>query len=341
VNGQYEPGGSFDWDFSGGSPSTSSSEIPPMISYSDEGSYNVELVVDDGYCTGEDILSIEVPPLPMADIVPQTIFCEGLTVTFENNSSNSTSYFWDFGDGVVGDNSTEESPTYTYSNYGTYLVTLVVDPGSPCSYTDEQQFEILPADPIVDLYVIGEPDICDTVPRLNVLWYGSGATIIHWDFGDGNGSYEESAEYIYEENGVYTVTLTAYNEMCDYEEQFQEEISIGFGPILAPVLIPNVFTPTGDHKNEHFRIYYENEDLVLPAGRTIFDYMSYYHLKIYDRWGVLMYDSDDDSLHMWDGDYNGESSEGVYYYILDYQRKCVDDKILSKDGHLTLLRKTK
>ena len=341
LDGQYEASSSFEWDFNGGNPSSSAAENPPVVSYSSQGTYNVEVYVDDGYCTGENVVSIDVPPLPLADIVPQSLFCEGLTVSFENNSSNASTFLWDFGDFVPGDSSTDENPTYTYSDYGTFLVTLVVDPGSPCSYTDEQQFSILPPDPVEALYVIAEPNICDTVPRLSVLWYGQGATSIEWAFGDGNFSNETSAQYVYDDNGTYTVTLTAYNDVCDYEEEFTEEITIGFGPIHSPVLIPNIFTPTGDAKNENFRIFYEDEDLVLPNQRSIFDYMSYYHMQVFDRWGVQVFDSDNDPRKMWDGNFNGESTEGVYYYIVEFQRKCIDDSIQTRDGHLSLLRNTR
>ncbi|MEZ5014214.1 MAG: T9SS type A sorting domain-containing protein [Chitinophagales bacterium] len=46
----------------------------------------------------------------------------GLSVTFDNLSSNAVSYMWDLGD--AGANSTEANPTYTYPDLGIYYVTL-------------------------------------------------------------------------------------------------------------------------------------------------------------------------------------------------------------------------
>ncbi len=46
-----------------------------------------------------------------------------LTVTFTDNSSNATSYLWDFGD---GNTSTQQNPTHTYATQGTYKVCLTV-----------------------------------------------------------------------------------------------------------------------------------------------------------------------------------------------------------------------
>ena len=45
----------------------------------------------------------------------------GLTLVFQNGSANSTSYFWDFGDGQT---STEANPAHTFSAEGQYNVVL-------------------------------------------------------------------------------------------------------------------------------------------------------------------------------------------------------------------------
>lgn len=57
-------------------------------------------------------------PVPEPDF---SYSVEGLTVTFTNNSLESDSYSWDFGD---GNTSTEAAPTHTYSDYGLYSVQL-------------------------------------------------------------------------------------------------------------------------------------------------------------------------------------------------------------------------
>ena len=46
---------------------------------------------------------------------------DGFTVNITNTSTGSTSYSWDFGD---GGSSTDENPSYTYSDEGTYTITL-------------------------------------------------------------------------------------------------------------------------------------------------------------------------------------------------------------------------
>lgn len=48
------------------------------------------------------------------------------TVNFNNLSVNGNTYAWDFGD---GNTSTQQNPTHTYNNYGTYTVELIADGG--------------------------------------------------------------------------------------------------------------------------------------------------------------------------------------------------------------------
>jgi len=49
------------------------------------------------------------------------------TVYFNNTSTHADSYNWDFGDGT---NSTETSPTHTYSALGSYNVVLTANSSS-------------------------------------------------------------------------------------------------------------------------------------------------------------------------------------------------------------------
>lgn len=69
-------------------------------------------------CNEEDPL-----PLPLVDFTTDPEIVEvGVPVTFENLSLNAASYGWDFGDGQTSD---EISPTITFDESGTFIVTLV------------------------------------------------------------------------------------------------------------------------------------------------------------------------------------------------------------------------
>ena len=63
-----------------------------------------------------------------------TVGCKvPFTVNFLNNSSNSTSFIWSFGDGSF---STSTNPTHTYTGYGPYNVQLIASGSLLCGTTD-------------------------------------------------------------------------------------------------------------------------------------------------------------------------------------------------------------
>lgn len=69
--------------------------------------------------------------------------------------------------------------------------------------------------------------------------------------------------------------------------------------------LPNVFTPNADGKNDNF--------IPLPNWRYVKDV----DIKIYDRWGLLMFTTDDPKV-VWDGknqDSKKECSDGTYFYV--------------------------
>lgn len=73
-------------------------------------------------CTGSDQITTTFQPTPVAAFVPDTSNCPN--VIFFNQSSNSTSWDWDFDDGGT---STVQNPTHNYQSAGggTYNVRLI------------------------------------------------------------------------------------------------------------------------------------------------------------------------------------------------------------------------
>ncbi len=69
-------------------------------------------------------LEIFRPVAAFSTQYPDTPVCQSVPVLFQNTGTSNASYFWDFG--VPGATSTLPSPSYTYTNTGIYLVTLIV-----------------------------------------------------------------------------------------------------------------------------------------------------------------------------------------------------------------------
>jgi gliding motility-associated-like protein len=84
---------------------------------------------------------------PASDMVtpPEdpSILCDGLTVKFISQSINSNGVLWDFGVvGIATDTSRKAVTQYTYPQPGIYTVSLITNPGDPCSDTTTFDFDV-------------------------------------------------------------------------------------------------------------------------------------------------------------------------------------------------------
>ena len=94
--------------------------------------------------------------------------------------------------------------------------------------------------------------------------------------------------------------------------------------VYGKVKIPNVFTPNGDGEGDTW-----NLDAV-----AVFQQAS---VRIYNRWGNLVYESLGGYDKPWDGTYNGkESPAGVYFYVIELNDKSVEPSEFS--GNVQIIR---
>ena len=118
-----------------------------------------------------------------------------------NSVPDSTSYFWDFGDGATA---TSASPAHLYSAPGTYNVCLTIS--NPCG-TDSICQSVL-----VCPYLQAGFTSSSSGPIANFLQSTSGTpSSYEWDFGDGNSSNQANPSHIYGQPGTYTVCLTVFD----------------------------------------------------------------------------------------------------------------------------------
>ncbi|MDA3818917.1 MAG: PKD domain-containing protein [Candidatus Delongbacteria bacterium] len=114
----------YDWYLDDG---TSTSEKDPVHTYDFEGNYDVTLkVYQSGYPCDEKTKTISVYSSNICNAdFSSNIGADGL-VNFHSYSSSSgtiTSYLWDFDD---DETSSEENPSHTYSQNGSYTVKLTI-----------------------------------------------------------------------------------------------------------------------------------------------------------------------------------------------------------------------
>lgn len=148
---------------------------------------------------------MDIIPIPEISLdFTYTIGLDG-TVSFENKSTNATSYEWYFGDGSLF--STETAPKHKYLKSGTYQVILKgqTDTDSKVIIKDIT-LNIVPQLNLAFTYTIG---LDGTVSFENK---STNATSYEWNFGDGSPINKElSPKYKYKTNGNYIVTLKGNN----------------------------------------------------------------------------------------------------------------------------------
>jgi gliding motility-associated-like protein len=111
----------------------------------------------------------------------------------------------------------------------------------------------------------------------------------------------KDSTYLVTQPGTYWVS--AYIE--DYKITVTDSIRVNYTDCNTPQLwIPNSFTPNGDGLNDIFRI--ETLDVLLE-----------YSMLIFNRWGQMIYESNEVTKG-WDGKYKGKQLEsGVYTYRIE------------------------
>ncbi len=119
--------------------------------------------------------------------------------------------------------------------------------------------------------------------------------------------------------GVYSIKMTATsNEGCIDSGLVSVKVKVAqfFG-------MPNVFTPNNDGINDFF-------------GPLDLDRKYIVSFKVYNRWGKLIFESNDGKSH-WDGSHNNiKQSANVYFYVLNYHLPNQEESLIK--GEFTLIR---
>lgn len=129
-------------------------------------------------------------------------------VTFTNQSTNAKKYYWNFGDGST---SSSTNPVKTYSNTGSYSVTLTAT-NITKSNSYSKTIEITQTPPPEEQTPTAKFTYKVQQPLKVVLTNTStNATSYLWEFGDGSTSTEKNPTHRYSGLGVYRIKLTASN----------------------------------------------------------------------------------------------------------------------------------
>lgn len=263
---------------------------------------------------------------PIADASAIETICVGEVLQLNgavlNNVSNPQ-YSWT---GPGGFSSNQQNPTIpnaNINNSGQYTLTVT---SNTCTDSD-----------IVDVLVNPRANAQFSAELLNSIkephhyqFNNSSLDAIsyEWNFGDGSISSDSDPNHQYEiTTGELPVTLIARGQGgCD------DSITVFVSLLVIPdndtveIYLPNTFTPDGNEFNQYLKpVFNESVDPNL------------YTMKVFNRWGELIFETNDVNVG-WDGAYqNAASPSGAYAWEVSFTDKHTFKKY-RYSGQVFLLR---
>ncbi len=242
AKGDYESYATFDWRFgNNASINTSNLDSVPGVSFTGQGTFPIELIVQQDNCSDTVISALTLFENPIANFdYDIEAGCYPLEVNFRNLSlfTGSADFLWDFGD---GSSSTDLNPTHIYTANGIYDVELEIKTNDNCIDT---VFKLEPSAINVSLdsstneiaFAASQLQACPgTAISFNDASIYEGTADYFWDFGNNDLSNDQSPTYIFNDTGKYDIGLilitkdkcidTLIKRFSDYIEILPEPVS--------------------------------------------------------------------------------------------------------------------
>jgi gliding motility-associated-like protein len=335
--------------------------IAESFSIGSSGMYWV--VVGPSGCGGSDTINVEVIPLPIVELGQDTVLCEsqvhvlssgypaanstwqdgGLASTFTVTGpgefhvvvdiqgctdSDTISIAMDslpsltlpsdtvlcgastflltasatFGDTIVWQDGSAGS-TYLVPGAGVFIASVTNSCGR---VTDSIHVSVAPPVLLPERYLVCFGDLArmDWSHHLDAISWSNGLSGTDLELPEGQYSYV----------AVDTNGCLREGDLLIYSDPVADGTSF----------IPNTFTPNGDGVNDLFAV---------PGV-----YRSGFSLEIYNRWGELLYETQD-PVQGWNGYCKGSAApDGTYIYHVKFKADCKGQHLVSTVGHVTLLR---
>lgn len=202
------------WSWNFGDPASGSNNISnlenPTHTFLTAGTYLIVLTVtSDNGCTSTTAQNQLISGVPDAAFSATSV-CQNLGTSFTDASSapSSTinSWTWNFGD--FSPINTNQNPTYTYLNSGTYNVILSVTATNGCQDSDTMTVTVHPL-PMVSY---SAPPVCvNNVTIFTDQTTIASGTLTSWAWNFGNFTpvyYGQNPNYMYSSAGIFNVSLT-------------------------------------------------------------------------------------------------------------------------------------
>lgn len=314
ITAQSNSGTGFEWSnsptFSNIFAVTQTVFLPPNGTYYVRTTNAAECIALDSITIALETVAIQVEP------IDDNICLGEETVLFVTNLNPDQTLSYDWSPALPGVPSPIVSPTENTH----YTVTVTNQFGC----TSTLDFNVNVTTTSVDANV--SPNVVTFADPTTVLdaTTGGNGTVISYEWtpagtlSDPNAPQTEASPT---ETTVYTVTTTT-EEGC----VATDTVTVFFrdSPCKSPfVFIPNAFSPNNDQKNDFF--------MVKADGMT--------ELKmiIWNRWGEIVYETNDPATLGWDGSFRGKDptpDSYAWYVVLT----CGNGDVFESKGNVTLLK---
>jgi hypothetical protein len=205
------PGSDYTWN---------TSETSQAINVSSAGNYSVMITSPDG-CTLSSGTSVTLRPLPIVDLGVDTGICPNASLTL-NAGNAGADYLW---------NTNDTTQTIQTMDSGTYSVVVTTEYG--CFAADDRHISFL---------VIAHTDGFNFIPLFDqqpgeIKFEAINpvdAMTYRWDFGDGSPvSTDTSPVHIYQESGVYNITLNVGNGCGETARSLSIQVNLTTGIVTV------------------------------------------------------------------------------------------------------------
>lgn len=315
-----------EWDFGDASPSTRSLE--PRHLYRSPGTFTAQLrVTDENGCQDEETAIVEYFPAPRTIILdpPDAFGCAPYGNQFVNRSfpiDDTYAFDWQFGDGGRSD---ERDPRHVYENTGTFDVYLSITSPRGCFVdTTFQRLIDVRGSPVADFDFSPEQP-SNIFPDVRIIDRSVASASQRYEISDRTGTAIFSSpgpDFNYRLRDTSTLTVT---QVVNHPSGCRDTLAKDIRMLLKNAFsAPNAFTPNGDGLNDSWR----------PEG--IWEGATDYQLRIWNRWGEMIYYTEDFE-GAWDGTHNGSNSPaGGYLWDVTFRNAAGEPE--SFKGGAVLIR---
>jgi gliding motility-associated-like protein len=310
INTSKGDGLSYYWNFG---DTTTDVVDNPVHKYAKPGSYKVVLIIGNSNgCSDTAVTYVHIFQVPSVKFsIQDSIICVGTAAMLNvDNTTGIQKMTWDFGDGSMlekWDDFTNQQHAYDRGG----IFNIVFKGYSIACGILEQQAAIN-VDEHAKVYLGTDTAICPNgAPVVLRDLIENPAKKYLWSTGD------TTKALIVRHHGIYSVTATVGT--CSSTDSINVHKS-------CYIDIPNAFSPNGDGVNDFFF-----PRVLLSRG------VSKFNMKIFNRWGQLIFETDRLDGRGWDGKFNGVAQfGGVFVYLVDVE--FVNDTREYYQGNVTLLR---